>query len=322
MRDNIVSILSFENNKAIRNLLCVGLMCGVVVSGSSCASSPDGLFSGDEALELAAEQMDFGDRIPGSDAHHQTGEWIVAKLETCGWETTIQAFEHQGVQLRNIIGKTDERTSPGPIILGAHYDTRPHADLDLHDPSLPVPGANDGASGVAVLLELARVQEINEATHPVWLVFFDAEDSGNINGWDWIVGSKYFVEHLMIQPEAVVIVDMVGDDDLQLYYEWNSDHELAQEIWRIASGQGHAAFIQTERYSLIDDHTPFLNAGIPAVDIIDFDYPYWHTTEDTMDKISASSLEQVGRTLQQWVEWRVTTEANDEIIEIDTRENP
>ncbi len=317
-----MSTLTFEKNKAIRNLLCMGLMCGVVFSASSCVSSPEGLFSGEEALELAVKQMDFGDRIPGSDAHHQTGEWIVAKLEASGWSTTIQAFENQGVLLRNIIGKMDERTATGPIILGAHYDTRPHADLDLHDSSLPVPGANDGASGVAVLLELARVLEIQEGTHPVWLVFFDAEDSGNINGWDWIVGSKYFVEYLSIQPEAVVIVDMVGDEDLQLYYEWNSDRELAQEIWHIASGLGYAAFIQTERYSMIDDHTPFLLAGIPAVDIIDFDYPYWHTTEDTMDKISASSLEQVGRTLQQWVEWRVTTEANDEIIEIDNRENP
>ncbi len=306
----LMIILSLENNKAIRNILCIGLICSAVLCAGGCICHSAELFLGEEALELAADQMDFGNRIPGSDAHYQTGEWIAAKLEASGWAVTIQAFEHQGIQLRNIVGKTDERMSPGPIILGAHYDTRPHADLDPHDSSLPVPGANDGASGVAVLLELARVLEIQEGTHPVWLVFFDGEDSGNINGWDWIVGSTYFVEQLTIQPEAVVIVDMVGDKDLQLYYERNSERELAQEIWRIASEEGHAAFIQTGRYAMIDDHTPFLLASIPAVDIIDFDYQFWHTTEDTLDKISASSLEQVGRTLQQWVEWRVTTEAN------------
>ena len=298
-----------ENNKAIRNILYIDLLCCVVLCAGGCINSPVGLFSGDEALDLAAEQMDFGDRIPGSTAHFQTGEWIVAELEASEWIATIQVFEYQGIQLRNIIGKTDERTSPNPIILGAHYDTRPHADHDPYDSSLPVPGANDGASGAAVLLELARVLKIQESTHPVWLVFFDAEDSGNINGWDWIVGSTYFVEHLTVRPEAVVIVDMVGDKDLQLYFERNSERELAQEIWHIASEQGHTAFIQTERYSMIDDHTPFLLAGIPAIDIIDFDYPYWHTAEDTLDKISASSLEQVGRTLQQWLEWRLTTKA-------------
>jgi len=115
---------------------------------------------------------------------------------------------------------------------------------------------------------------------------------------------------------------MVGDEDLQLYYERNSDRELAQELWHIASEQGHAAFFQTERYSLIDDHTPFLLAGIPAVDIIDFDYPYWHTTDDTLDKISASSLEQVGQTVQHWVEWRVTNVANDEFIDAEPGEIP
>ncbi len=289
--------------KAMRNLVLVGMLfAGLLLVIAGCGKRNDERqFSGDEALELASVQLEFGNRIPGTQAHRQAGDWISGELESHGWLPSIQEFRYQGVQLRNIIGKSSDMNASSPIIIGAHYDTRPHADKDPSHPSQPVPGANDGASGVAVLLELANVLEFNELRQPVWLVFFDGEDSGNIDGWDWIVGSTYFVEHLTSTPEAVVIVDMVGDEELQLYYEHNSDENLAQEIWGIAGELGYASFIAEEKYSMIDDHTPFLRAGIPAVDIIDFDYPFWHTTEDTLDKISVSSLEQVGRTLQWWL---------------------
>jgi Zn-dependent M28 family amino/carboxypeptidase len=163
-----------------------------------------------------------------------------------------------------------------------------------------VPGANDGASGVAVLLELART--LPEDISPVWLVFFDAEDNGRIEGWDWILGSRAFVEEVPVSPQAVVIVDMVGDADLNLYYELNSDETIRTEIWNTAAALGYGnIFIQTGKHSMLDDHTPFLEKGIPAVDIIDFDYPYWHTTEDTLDKVSTESLGAVGDTLWHWL---------------------
>ncbi len=165
-----------------------------------------------------------------------------------------------------------------------------------------MPGANDGASGVAVLIELAHVLDRNRLSQPVWLVFFDAEDSGNIGGWDWIVGSTHYADNLAADLEAVVIVDMVGDRDLQLFVEKHSDPGLVQEIWSVADTFGYQAFVNTPKYSIIDDHLPFLRKGVPAVDIIDFDYPYWHTTRDTVDKVSADSLEQVGRTLEHWLE--------------------
>ena len=191
------------------------------------------------------------------------------------------------------------------IILGAHYDTRMFADNDP-DPAKrldPVPGANDGASGVAVLLELARV--LPKDSVPVWLVFFDAEDNGRIEGWDWILGSQAFVDEMDFRPQAVVVVDMIGDADQNIYIERNSNPVLVKEIWDVASGLGYEqSFIPEAKYSMFDDHTPFLQAGIPAVDIIDFDYPYWHTTEDTADKVSAESLEVVGSTLQEWVAHR------------------
>jgi Zn-dependent M28 family amino/carboxypeptidase len=167
----------------------------------------------------------------------------------------------------------------------------------------PVPGANDGASGVAVLLELARVLPDNSV--PVWLVFFDAEDNGRIEGWDWILGSQAFVEELDFHPEAVVIVDMIGDAVQDIYIERNSNPALVNEIWGIAAELGYQkSFIATAKHSMLDDHTPFIRAGIPAIDIIDFDYPYWHTTEDTVDKVSAESLEAVGKTLQEWISRR------------------
>jgi Zn-dependent M28 family amino/carboxypeptidase len=172
-------------------------------------------------------------------------------------------------------------------------------DPDPAQHTNPVPGANDGASGVAVLLELAR--SLPEETVPVWLVFFDAEDNGRIEGWDWILGSREFVANNPVQPRAAIIVDMIGDADLNIYQELNSNPELTDEIWAIASELGYESkFIPEYKHSMLDDHTPFVQAGIPAVDIIDFDYPYWHTVQDTPDKVSAESLDAVGETLFAW----------------------
>ena len=188
------------------------------------------------------------------------------------------------------------------IILGAHYDLRSFADQDP-DPNMrrhPVPGANDGASGVAVLLELAW-DIPTDLEKNIWIVLFDAEDNGNIPGWDWILGSRGFVDGLTTQPEAVVIVDMIGDADLNIYKEINSNAHLVNEIWNIANELGYQQFLPEYKYEIIDDHIPFIQEGIPAVDIIDFDYPYWHTTSDTLDKVSMESLDVVGETLLAWL---------------------
>jgi len=269
----------------------------------SCSTSNQEIqFNGQNALLFVEEQMAFGPRIPGSEASRNTAVWVVEQLESFGWETEIQHFSYLGTPLMNIIAKSEGVSESKPILLGAHYDTRPYADLDPINPEAPVPGANDGASGVAVLIELAHVLDRDRLRQPVWLVFFDAEDSGNIDGWDWIVGSSFFADNLAQDLEAAVIVDMVGDRDLQLFIEKNSDIDLVQEIWELADQLGYPSFINTPKYSMIDDHLPFLRNGVPAVDIIDFDYPYWHTTSDTIDKVSADSLEQVGRTLEHWLE--------------------
>lgn len=258
-------------------------------------------FNGDNALRDVQYQLSLGPRIPDSQAHDQEVAWIQSELQKAGWTAEVQQATKMGHPIQNVIGK---RGQGKPwIILGAHYDSRLLADQDpdFAKRTQPVPGANDGASGVAVLLELARSlpKDLNKQ---VWLVFFDAEDNGNIPGWDWLLGSQAFVDSLQGKPDSVVVIDMIGDANLDIYLEQNSDKTIATSIWAQAARLGFSSkFIPLPKYSMLDDHTPFLNAGIPAVDIIDFDYPYWHTTQDTADKVSAQSMQIVGDTLQAWL---------------------
>lgn len=259
-------------------------------------------FSGERAYADVLHQVDLGPRIPGSAAHAQTVTWIVAELEKAGWSVEIQELSRAGKPVRNIIARRGSGAQV--VLLGAHFDSRLEASQESR-PDLraqPVPGANDGASGVAVLLEMARTlpETIRDET---WLVFFDAEDQGALPGWqDWSIGATLFVENLERSPDIAVIIDMIGDTDLNLYFERNSDQELSRQIWAVAQQSGFAAqFIAEPKHSITDDHIPFIKAGIPAVDIIDFDYPYWHTLQDTADKVSADSLQAVGETLINWL---------------------
>lgn len=275
------------------------------------APSPAATFDGEKAYEHVEYQCDLGFRPPGSEANRATADYIVERLEEQRWATQIQDFTYRDTPVRNVIGKKGK----GPVVIvGAHYDTRRSADQE--NPEVPVMGANDGASGVAVLLELARTLDRGELQNEVWLTFFDAEDNGELNGWEWCVGSKYIAEHLDAidslseeqgsqdaTPEAVVIADMIGDADQQLYLERNSDPKLQKHLWDIAATLGYTeTFISKYRWRIYDDHVPFAQRGITAVDIIDFDYPYWHTTQDTRDKVSPDSLEKVGRVLEVWLE--------------------
>ena len=261
---------------------------------------------GEKALQDVESQVALGPRVPQSVAHDQIVNWIQSQLKEAGWSVEVQETQSMGHPIQNVIGKWGEGTPW--IILGAHYDSRLAADQDPNQEnrSLPVPGANDGASGVAVLLELARALpshlEKPANAGQIWLVFFDAEDNGDLQGWDWLLGSQAFVDDLKGKPSAAVVIDMIGDKDLNIYQEGNSNSKLVDEIWSQAADLGYSAqFIPKNKYSMIDDHTPFLKAGIPAVDIIDFDYPYWHTRADTPDKVSAQSLKIVGDTLLAWL---------------------
>ncbi len=262
-------------------------------------------FNGTSAFAYLEAQCAFGPRPPGSENLTQCGDYIISILEAQGWPVQQQNWTYEGTPLRNIIAGA--AASPRLVLL-AHYDTRPRAD---HDPdplnqSLPILGANDGASGTAALLELAAALP-DTAKNTVVLLFVDAEDSGGINGWEWIVGSTHYVNNLsgiqVAMIEAAILLDMMGDADLQIKREGSSTQSLVDALWQTAAQLGYShIFLNILGYTLVDDHRPFLQAGIPAVDIIDFEYPYWHTLEDTPDKCSPTSLETVGRVVEQFVE--------------------
>ena len=265
-----------------------------------------GEFNGDRAYRDIEYQVELGPRTPGSLPHAKTIDYIEQQLIEAGWEVQLQTLPFEGKIVKNIIANRDTNQKYQEtewIILGTHYDTRLYADRDPDEvrKTKPVPGANDGASGVSILLELARVLPVN-ADKNVWLVFFDAEDNGKIQGWDWALGSQAFVDTLKSKPDAVVIVDMVGDEDLDIYIEKNSDDNLVKSIWDTAASLGFDQnFIPVPKHSILDDHTPFLDKQIPAALVIDIDYQYWHTTNDTIDKVSANSLQIVGDVIHTWL---------------------
>jgi hypothetical protein len=256
--------------------------------------------------------MQFGPRIPGTPAHERTGDWILARLRATADTVVVQAFTHvtrRGVRLplRNFLARFRPAATERVLFL-AHWDTRPHADqsANLAQQQLPVPGANDGASGAAALLGIADALKAKAPTLGVDLLFTDGEDYGN----DWaqweepasdvLIGSRWFGAHQPAgyPPLFAVLLDMVADKDQQFYYEGNSEAfapEVVDRVWHTAADLGYGrTFIPGVKHTLTDDHVALQKAGIHAIDVVDFDYPYWHTTEDTMDKVSAASLQVVG----------------------------
>ena len=288
-----------SHSKISRILPLMGLILAAAASAGDCQKSPALRFDGQRALRDIETQMKMGPRTVGSPAHDKIVEWMTAELKSAGWAVEIQETPYNGVKIRNVAGKRG--TGKPWIILGAHFDSRLWAD---HDPDRskrrqPVPGANDAASGVAVLLELARVLP-RDLDKRIELVMLDAEDNGEIPGWNWCLGSEIYASRLAGKPDAVVILDMIGDADLDIYRERASDQGLTSEIFRTAAQLKIPQFIDELKYEMDDDHIPFLRRGILAADLIDFDYPYWHTTADTADKVSAASLQAVGDVLLAW----------------------
>jgi len=252
--------------------------------------------------------MQFGPRIPGTPGHERTGDWILAHLRATADSVAIQSFTHvtrrgASLHLRNFLARFRPTVSERVLLL-AHWDTRPRADQspNLGQQRLPVPGANDGASGVALLLGLADVLKAKPPAVGVDLLLVDGEDYGDFatDSNDVLIGSRYFAGHQPsgYPPLFAVLFDMVADKDQQFYYEGNSQAvapEVVDRVWRTAADLGYGrVFLPGVKPTLIDDHVALQKAGIHAIDVVDFDYPYWHTTEDTIDKVSAASLQVVG----------------------------
>jgi hypothetical protein len=269
-------------------------------------------FDGEAALGYVRDQVAFGPRIPNTEGHRRTGDWILAHLERTADTVEVQAFTHVTVdgdtlQLRNFIGRFHP-DRPDRVLLLAHWDTRPRADRssNLAAQRRPVPGANDGASGVAVLLGVADVLAAQPPSVGVDLLFVDGEDYGDFTGSDGgigpdvLLGSRHYAATLEEDrfPLYAVLFDMVGDADLTIHQEGYSVSrapEVVTKVWGVARELGYADVFQpTVRHTLTDDHLPLLDRGVRAIDVIDYDYPPWHTTEDTPDKVSAASLKIVG----------------------------
>ena len=273
-------------------------------------------FNATDAYNFIQKQVDLGPRYPGSKGIENVRQLIALELLPTGkWDITYQNFSkkwnNQEVTLVNII------CTPGPanltqpaFLLMAHYDTRLWAD---HDPNLakrkdPVIGANDGASGVAVVLELGRILFEEYQYTNFQLVFFDGEDQGDIWGWDWLLGSRFYVDSQEFRSQNLsfaILFDMVAGINATFKREKNSDQyagTLVSKVWNEADRLGFSNFFVNQTgYSIIDDHLPFIERNIPAIDIIDdFSHRFkpWHTTFDNMTFIDTKTIEAVGLTLE------------------------
>lgn len=276
-------------------------------------------FSGESAYQLLEKQCDFGPRNPGSEGYYKCKEFYINYLNDYADTVFVQDFSYTELKERNtyvmsnIIAQfNSEKTEH--ILLGAHWDTRPWADSDPNpnNRNIPILGANDGASGVAVLLELAKMFSEKRPNLKITIVLFDGEDMGVEGIHDsYAQGSKYFADNLLIdKPDYGIIVDMIGDKILEIPIERNSYRvapQLISELWEIAEQMNFPAFQNRLGYDVYDDHVPLWEiAGIPTIDLIDMNYPnrminYWHTLQDVPENCSAESLEQVGSVIAKYI---------------------
>jgi glutaminyl-peptide cyclotransferase len=273
---------------------------------------------GADIMELVEEQVRLGPRAPGAPAHLTLGRRLEDRLRAAGAEVTVQEFpvQFRGQRLpcRNIVGvfraaRARGPAAPPPLLLGTHYDTRVRADRDP-DPALretPIPGANDGGSGTAVLLHMLPGFARRALSRDLAVAFLDAEDLGNIDGKEFALGAAWLAAHPVagFLPAEVIVLDMVGGRDMVLDIDGSIlDHPgsraLTTDVFRIGMEKGWDPFVREKRNRLkyiVSDHTPFARRGIPACILIDIDYPQWHTQADLPDAMSAGSLSAIEEAL-------------------------
>ncbi len=272
------------------------------------------LFSGENAFQHLIKQCSFGPRNPGSEGHKNTLNYYLNTFKGLADTVFTQSFEDEmprtraKVKMNNVIAQFN-RESNKQIMISAHWDTRPWADTgSIMKKEMPILGANDGASGVAVIIELAYIFKQNPPPIGVSLVLFDAEDYGVPgDSWTYCKGSQYFARNLPISyPEYGINIDMIADRQPEFYIErisYQQNASLVLELWELSEELGLKAFKKQAKDSISDDHVPLYEiAGIPAINIIDFDYPndktnYWHTHNDIVQNCSPNGLYQVGTLL-------------------------
>lgn len=272
-------------------------------------------FDGRRAFDHLRRQVDFGPRVPGSEGHTRCLAWAEKAFRDLGYTTKRQTFRaslavvgHRPVKGVNLYA--DLPSSPTRrIALTAHWDTRPVADLDpdRSQHGRPIPGANDGASGVAVLLELARLFRESPPEVGVVFVLFDIEDAGRYSRMDeWCLGSRYSARRWPKEwpIEWGINLDMIGDRNLLIKRDVESTeraNDLVERVWAVGLERAPQAFSLDRWPPILDDHVPFLDAGVPFIDMIDYDYPPWHTMADDVSQCSPRSLEVVGRVVAEVV---------------------
>jgi hypothetical protein len=294
-------------------LLCLVVGCkGDAKEGSAAqrgAAATSTGFDGNAAYRYAKAQVDFGPRVPGSPAAKQAGDWIIRQMRARADTVIVQSFTYttadgKKLPLRNILARFRPEL-PERVLYLTHWDSRPISESATTEAEkkMPVPGANDGASGVGMFVALGDVLKKTKPNVGVDLLFTDGEDYGQFGPpeVDVLIGAKYFATHLpspSYKPLYGVLWDMIGDKDLRIPYEMYSFQqapEVVARVWQTAADLGHGdVFVQESGGDVTDDHIPLLNAGLRVIDVIDLTYPAHHTPQDTMDKISASSLATVG----------------------------
>ena len=268
-----------------------------------------GKFDGESAIGYAKAQLDFGTRVPGTQGAQKAGDWIESQMRQRADSVIVQSWtqtlsDGRQLPLRNILARFRPEL-PDRVLYVTHWDTRPVSD-QAEDPAqrkVPMPGANDGASGVALFVALGDALKKNPPAVGVDLLFVDGEDYGNFDTMqDVLMGSTYFASHLpspAYRPIFGVLWDMIGDRDLLIKQEVNSllqAPEVVRKVWDQAKELAHDdVFVEQQtQFPITDDHVPLLKAGLRVIDVIDLEYPYHHRPSDTIDKISAKSLSIVG----------------------------
>jgi Zn-dependent M28 family amino/carboxypeptidase len=266
-------------------------------------------FSGASAYDYAKAQVDFGPRVPGTVAAKKAGDWIITQMRARADTVIVQSFTYttadgKKLQLRNILARFRPELKER-VLYVTHWDSRPVSESASTEAErkMPVPGANDGASGVGMFVALGDVFRKTKPNVGVDLLFTDGEDYGVFGPpeVDVLIGAKYFAAHLPspdYKPLYGVLWDMIGDKDLRIPYEMISFQqapEVVARVWQTAADLGYSnIFVQESGGEVIDDHVPLLRAGLRVIDVIDLTYPPHHTPHDTMDKISDKSLAIVG----------------------------
>jgi hypothetical protein len=274
-------------------------------------------FEGEAALDLVRTQVEFGPRVPGSEGHARQLAWMVARLNSVAAEVTVDTFSHvtqggQSLTLYNVSARFNPEATRRVLLL-THWDTRPRSD-EAADPAqreIPIPGANDGASGTAVLLELARMFAASPIPVGVDLLFVDGEDFGP-DSEDMFLGARRYADNLpglATRPVFGVLLDMVGDADPMFLADdvsMQSASVVVQKVWRAAERLGYRDYFPNRVADRVYDDHVILNAvGLPTADLIDFSYgpnnSYWHTPDDTPEHVSAATLEMVGRVVTELI---------------------